>query len=138
MDLELVKIQEGLSEGAVLYHRHIHRSPEEVLAMEESMRDREALRGKRRREQEENVRRKEAAKRSEGRAEERRNAAKEASKGEKPKLRAQDEEQEDDDDESWYRQQVGEAPEGPLGRNPRTGGKGDGGKFQRSKKSRNK
>ena len=138
LDLELVKIQEGLSEGAVLYHRHIHRSPEEVLAMEEAMRDREALRGKRRREQEENVRRKEATKRTESRAEERQNAAKEASRGDRPKLRAQDEEQDDDDDEGWYRQQVGEAPEGPLGRTPRAGGEGDGKRFQRSKKPRKK
>ena len=135
-DLELVKIQEGLSEGAVLYHRHIHRSPDEVLAMEEAMRDREALRGKRRREQEENVRRKEAAKKSEARAEERRDAAKAASRGDKPKLRAQDEVQEDDDDEGWYRQQVGEAPEGPLGQTKKNGGGKGGGKAQRSKKPR--
>jgi ribosome biogenesis protein SSF1/2 len=51
MELEVVKVEEGLCSGEVLFHAHQTRSAEEVARQKAAFRDREALRAKRRREQ---------------------------------------------------------------------------------------
>ena len=62
MELELVKVEEGMCEGRVLYHAYVNKTEEEVLALERKKVDAEALRKKRKEEQEANVRRKEKEK----------------------------------------------------------------------------
>ena len=59
MELELVKVEEGMCEGRVLFHAHVRKTEEEIVAQEKTVADKEALRKKRREEQEANVRRKE-------------------------------------------------------------------------------
>jgi len=58
MELELMKVEEGMCEGRVLYHAYVHKTEEEVVALEEQTVNKEALRRTRREEQESNVRRK--------------------------------------------------------------------------------
>ena len=58
MDLELVKIQEGLCDGRILYHALVSKTPEEEEELERRHAQRKVEREHRRREQEENVRRK--------------------------------------------------------------------------------
>ena len=62
MELELMKVEEGMCEGRVLYHAYVKKTEEEVVALEKKKVDKEALRKKRREEQEANVRRKEKEK----------------------------------------------------------------------------
>lgn len=62
MELELVKVEEGMCEGRVLYHAYVNKTEEEVLALERKKVDADALRKKRKEEQEANVRRKEKEK----------------------------------------------------------------------------
>ena len=51
MELEIVKAEEGMCAGQVLYHQHIHKSETEVNAQTEEIKDREELREKRRKQQ---------------------------------------------------------------------------------------
>lgn len=64
LTLRLVKIQEGLCDGAVLYHRFIEKDKNEVLETERRIKEREALKRKRREEQDANVERKQSVKRA--------------------------------------------------------------------------
>lgn len=65
LELQIVKIHEGLASGRVLFHRFDKRSVEDAAAQQEDAEVREQLRAERRREQEENVRRKAAEARRE-------------------------------------------------------------------------
>ena len=49
MELELVKVEEGMCEGRVLYHAYVNKTEEEVVALERKKVDAEALRKKRKR-----------------------------------------------------------------------------------------
>lgn len=51
MELEIVKAEEGLCSGKVLYHQHINKTEEEVQAQTEDIKSREELREKRRKQQ---------------------------------------------------------------------------------------
>ena len=126
LDLELVKIEEGLCQGAVLYHGHIDRTPEEVLALEAAKQDKEALRKRRRAEQEENVRKKEALKRQKESAKAEARQKKAARKAAKAKREAEAADGADDgpDDAAFYEMAVGEAPDRPLDAAPPGRGKG--------------
>ena len=62
MELELVKVEEGMCEGRVLYHAYVNKTEDEVVALEQRKVDADALRKKRKEEQEANVRRKEKEK----------------------------------------------------------------------------
>jgi ribosome biogenesis protein SSF1/2 len=61
MDLELLKVEEGLCGGAVLFHAHVAKSAEEAAALEREARAKEASKVQRRVAQEANVARKRAA-----------------------------------------------------------------------------
>lgn len=58
LELELVKIQEGLASGTVLYHRYEERSADQAVAQQDAVEEAQRLRAERRRQQEENVQRK--------------------------------------------------------------------------------
>jgi ribosome biogenesis protein SSF1/2 len=60
MELEVIKIEEGLCEGKVLYHRYEARTEEEVREKDDEMEAARRLKSERKRVQDENVRRKQA------------------------------------------------------------------------------
>ncbi|KAH7287265.1 hypothetical protein KP509_32G047900 [Ceratopteris richardii] len=105
MTMQLVKVEEGLCSGAVLFHEYIKKTPEEIAALKENKEKREALRKQRRAEQEANVRRKELAK----------EAQRMHSKGitfKETNERGGEEAMDDEvDDAEWYRQEVGQEPD---------------------------
>lgn len=51
LDLEVMKAEEGVCAGKVLYHRFIQRNPEEVTKQSAAIKTKEELREKRRRKQ---------------------------------------------------------------------------------------
>uniref|UniRef100_G3MNQ9 Brix domain-containing protein n=1 Tax=Amblyomma maculatum TaxID=34609 RepID=G3MNQ9_AMBMU len=95
--LKLVKIEEGLMTGEVMYHALVQRTPEEVKALRERRLKLKKLKEKRKREQEENKKRKESSQRKHDDEE-----------GSDADVEAESE----DDDQEWYRREVGEDPEG--------------------------
>lgn len=62
MTLELVKIEEGLCDGEVLYHSHVSKTAEQVEELRKRTIDKKRLKEERKREQEANVQRKKAEK----------------------------------------------------------------------------
>ncbi|KNE64576.1 hypothetical protein AMAG_09935 [Allomyces macrogynus ATCC 38327] len=62
MDLSLMKIQEGLCSGEVLFHRFVQKTPAELKALQTAKAKREADKARRRAEQEANVDRKKQVK----------------------------------------------------------------------------
>lgn len=64
LTLDLVKVEAGLCTGAVLFHKHVHKSEDDVAADQKRIDEREALRKKRRMDQEANVERKAQVKRA--------------------------------------------------------------------------
>ncbi|KAH9360595.1 hypothetical protein HPB48_008655 [Haemaphysalis longicornis] len=107
MKLKLVKIEEGLMTGEVMYHAFVQRSPEEIKALRARRLElnkahlflppllSRRLKEKRKREQELNKQRKEAAEEGENSDAD---ADVEADSGD------------EDDDREWYRREVGEEP----------------------------
>lgn len=93
MTLKLVKIEEGLMTGEVMYHAFVQRSPEEVKALRARRLELKRLKEKRRREQELNKQRKDAAEEGSDM-----DADVEADSGD------------EEDDREWYRREVGEEP----------------------------
>eukprot|EP00227_Mantoniella_beaufortii_P007604 CAMPEP_0197592628 /NCGR_PEP_ID=MMETSP1326-20131121/15198_1 /TAXON_ID=1155430 /ORGANISM="Genus nov. species nov., Strain RCC2288" /LENGTH=382 /DNA_ID=CAMNT_0043158349 /DNA_START=281 /DNA_END=1426 /DNA_ORIENTATION=- len=59
MELELMKVEEGMCEGRVLYHAYVSKTEEEVVEQEQKQVDKDALRKRRKEDQDANVRRKE-------------------------------------------------------------------------------
>eukprot|EP00775_Hariotina_reticulata_P013842 gene13842-13963_t len=59
LELEIVKVEEGLCAGAVLYHAHVTKTKAQASAQQAVKDEADRLRAQRRRQQEENVRRKE-------------------------------------------------------------------------------
>lgn len=95
MKLKLVKIEEGLMTGEVMYHAFVQRSPEEIKALRARRLELKRLKEKRKREQELNKQRKEVAEEGENSDAD---ADVEADSGD------------EDDDREWYRREVGEEP----------------------------
>ena len=62
MTLELVKIEEGLCDGEVLYHTYISKTSEEINELRQRTAEKKRLKEQRKREQEANVERKQARK----------------------------------------------------------------------------
>ena len=65
LELEVVKVQEGLGTGQVLYHKYQERSTDQAAAQQDAVEEARRLRAERRRQQEENVRRKQLEQRRE-------------------------------------------------------------------------
>ncbi|OMH81422.1 Suppressor of SWI4-like protein [Zancudomyces culisetae] len=62
MELDLTKVESGLCEGDILYHRYIHKTPEEVKEIMDNREKRLTEKARRKQEQEANVERKKALK----------------------------------------------------------------------------
>ncbi|MCO5569050.1 hypothetical protein L7F22_022756 [Adiantum nelumboides] len=108
MTLQLVKVEEGLCTGAILFHEYIKKTPEQISALKDSKEQREALRKQRRAEQEANVRQKELAKQSQrmhSKGSAVRNTNVEGEEG------VTVDDVDDFDDTDWYRQEVGQEPD---------------------------
>jgi ribosome biogenesis protein SSF1/2 len=58
LSLELIKVEQGLGEGTVMYHAHITKTPEEAKAIQAKAENKIRLKEQRRQEQEQNVERK--------------------------------------------------------------------------------
>eukprot|EP00252_Welwitschia_mirabilis_P013137 TRINITY_DN29017_c0_g1_i1.p1 TRINITY_DN29017_c0_g1~~TRINITY_DN29017_c0_g1_i1.p1 ORF type:complete len:491 (-),score=113.30 TRINITY_DN29017_c0_g1_i1:256-1728(-) len=104
MSLKLIKVEEGLCSGGIIFHEYVKKTPEEIKMLNEKKEKQEALRKQRRAEQEANVRRKELAK----------EASKQQQMNNTLYTKNATEEEKDDsemDDADWYRQEVGEEPD---------------------------
>lgn len=104
LTLRLLKIEEGLCGGSVLYHAIVQKTPEEVAALEARRREAVRLKTLRRQQQEANVKRKAAAG----------GDGDDDGEVEDPGYDGEQEE-DDDDDAEWYRKEVGEEPSEDLG-----------------------
>ena len=65
MTLELVKIEDGLCDGEVLYHTHVSKTSDEIAELRKRTSEKKLLKEQRKREQEENVQRKQEEKEKE-------------------------------------------------------------------------
>ncbi len=116
MTLQLVKVEEGLCDGDVMFHEYVKKTPEEVAVLRALKEQREALRKQRRAEQEANVKRKEEERSSrkkrkfvEQKVE---HAAEEdAAEDDEAGMSADEPQEEEIDDAEWYRREVGEEPD---------------------------
>jgi ribosome biogenesis protein SSF1/2 len=122
LELELLKIEEGVCEGNVIYHKHVVKTPAEAAELVQRAADKAESKAERKRVQEENIQRKAEAKAAEF-------AARGGKRG-RPEAAAEpaddddgegdggdsDAEAADDDmsDADWYRDEVGEEPEPQL------------------------
>jgi ribosome biogenesis protein SSF1/2 len=121
MTLQLVKVEEGLCDGAVMFHEFVKKTPEEILALRNSKEHHEALQKQRRAEQEANVKRKEEERNSkqrkfvENKPEEDHDVVADDEAGLSPDegpVGAVGVDKDDMEDADWYRQEVGEDPDG--------------------------
>lgn len=98
LTLELIKIEEGLLTGEVLYHNHIVKTEEEKEALRKMIEKKQKLKEQRKKQQAENRARNLELK-------------KEAKKQKKLEDR---EDSEPEDDAEYYKEEVGEAPDDEL------------------------
>eukprot|EP01023_Acetabularia_acetabulum_P048771 TRINITY_DN5169_c0_g1_i10.p1 TRINITY_DN5169_c0_g1~~TRINITY_DN5169_c0_g1_i10.p1 ORF type:complete len:456 (-),score=69.48 TRINITY_DN5169_c0_g1_i10:134-1417(-) len=61
LNLVLVKVQEGLCEGRVLYHKYIQKTPQEVAEQQQLIEQKAQVKAQRKQQQEQNVQKKQAA-----------------------------------------------------------------------------
>jgi len=122
MKLQLIKIEEGVCSGEVLFHEYVEKSPEELKALKEMRENKRKLKESRKRKQAENVERKQALK------EELKKKSLEGMKRKETETKATTadaeaasddydsgeemrKEEEDDDDVEYFRQEVGQDPD---------------------------
>ncbi|XP_069460152.1 suppressor of SWI4 1 homolog isoform X2 [Ambystoma mexicanum] len=121
MTLQLVKIQEGLNDGNVLYHSFVEKSEEELKATLERKEKKLKIKAQRRQKQEQDIQQKkeqrdENKKKSlDGIARKKQQMGNDDSDAEDPGM-ADDEKpmEEEDDDVEYYRQEVGQEPDADL------------------------
>lgn len=99
LSLKLVKIQDGVGEGEVLYHSYVKKTAEEKKDLRKRIEKQKLLKEKRRKEQQKNVERKKKEKEV---------ATKKRKRGET------NEDCSDDDDVQYYKDEIGEAPDADL------------------------
>ncbi|GJP78209.1 hypothetical protein CLOP_g8541 [Closterium sp. NIES-67] len=102
--LLLVKVEEGLSNGAVMYHRFVEKTAEEEADLQQRAEERLREKKRRKEEQEANVRRKKMLKASKGKAAEGDDSGEEE-QGRAVGAREGEEEEEEEDDAGWYRKE---------------------------------
>lgn len=105
LSLKLIKVEQGLGDGNVMYHAHVHKSPEEAKAIQRKAEDKVTLKKQRRAEQERNVEKKTNAKEEKRQAKRQRKEEREKSELEELRHKeaengSDDEEGEKDDDDS--------------------------------------
>ncbi|XP_045482992.1 protein Peter pan [Harmonia axyridis] len=108
LTLKLLKIEDGLMDGDVLYHEFIQKTEEEKEAIKKKREEAKKLKEKRKKIQETNIRKKEEEKQSR-----KHKNNKETKEGQSLK-RPLEEDNDEDDDVEYYRQEVGEEPDKDL------------------------
>eukprot|EP00898_Chlorokybus_atmophyticus_P006457 jgi/Chlat1/6812/Chrsp51S06510 len=112
MELELVKVEEGLCDGKVLYHGYIQRSEEEVAELQKRKDEQVRLKAERKKQQDENVTRKKAAEELKQKGKRKRGESTEQPEEENAYADvANDDDDDYDDDAEYYRKEVGEEPD---------------------------
>uniref|UniRef100_A0A8D0DTF4 Peter pan homolog n=1 Tax=Salvator merianae TaxID=96440 RepID=A0A8D0DTF4_SALMN len=121
MSLQLIKVEEGLGQGNVLYHSFIHKSEEEIQEALARKEEKLQLKTERRRKQEADVERKQQQKQAhkkkslEGIKRKKKQAEEGDSDAEDPGMQVDQNANElSDDDMEYYRQEVGEEPDEDL------------------------
>ncbi|XP_060619294.2 suppressor of SWI4 1 homolog [Anolis sagrei] len=121
MVLQLIKVEEGLSQGSVLYHSFIHKTEEEIQETLARKEKKLQLKAERRRKQETDVAHKQEQKEAhrkkslEGIKKKKKQAEGGDSDAEDPGMQeGQNAEEASDDDMEYYRQEVGEEPDEDL------------------------
>lgn len=115
LTLQLIKVEDGLLDGEVLYHELIFKSEEEKQEMEKRREARKKLKQKRKRVQEENKKKKEVE-RQELKEKSLKGMKKSDTEKDGPLKRTAEDAQleEQDNDVEYYRQEVGEEPDKDL------------------------
>ncbi|XP_065068375.1 suppressor of SWI4 1 homolog [Rhopilema esculentum] len=108
LTLQLVKVEEGICDGEVLFHQFVHKTEKEKEELRTRKRERKVLKEKRKKEQEENIKRKEV---------ERQKNKEKSLAGMEKKRKSEGggkDDSESDDDTEYFRQEVGEEPDEDL------------------------
>lgn len=114
MELEVIKIEEALCDGKVLYHAFENRTAEEIAVKDSEIEEKKRLKEERRRIQNENVRQKQALQKMKEEAQKSRRDAKKSNNGKKQwweKEEGSKPESQADHDVEWYIKEVGEKPD---------------------------
>lgn len=117
LTLELIKVEDGLLDGEVLFHEYVHKSEEEKLLIKKKREEKKKLKEKRKRIQEVNKRKKEFQKQ-----EQKEKSLKGMHKKKENEILLQqvakesveENNLEEDDDAQYYREEVGEEPDKDL------------------------
>ncbi|XP_060524757.1 protein Peter pan isoform X2 [Cylas formicarius] len=107
LTLQLIKIEDGLLDGEVLFHDLVHKSEEERLEIQKKRETKRKLKETRKKVQEENKKAKEKIK------EEQKQKSLEGMKGQKS-AGDNHEAMEEDDDREYYKKEIGEEPDQDL------------------------
>jgi len=121
LKLQLIKIEEGVSDGEVLYHQYVAKSKKEIKELRKKKEEAKKLKAQRRKEQELNIKKKEDAK-EENKA--RSLAGMKRKQGDdgdnsdddsdESKSENEEEVESDIDDKEYYKQEIGEDPDEEL------------------------
>ena len=117
LTLKLMKIEEGVSSGEVLYHSLFEKTPEEVDALRKAIHRKQAVKAARRHQQELNVKRKkEAAQDKIDKKKDKKRRRIEATAADRLAAREAGEQDDDEpeDEREYFRQEVGVEPEGEM------------------------
>ncbi|CAK9797034.1 Protein Peter pan [Anthophora plagiata] len=117
LTLELVKVEDGLLDGEVLYHEYVHKTEEEKLLIKKKREEKKKLKEKRKKIQEENKKRKELQKQENKEKSLKGIQKKKESEQLLQKFAKESFEQsnvKEDDDAQYYRDEVGEEPDKDL------------------------
>lgn len=104
MKLQLIKVEEGLMEGEVLFHKLVKKSQEEIKILRAAKERKRKIKEKRQKQQEQNKKRKEDIK----------NEHKEHSLAGIKRKQEMEKHFEKDEDKQWFIQEVGEEPDPGL------------------------
>lgn len=112
LSLQLIKVEQGLGDGNVMFHAHVHKSPEEAKAIQRKAEGKVVLKKQRREEQDRNVERKQKTKEEKRQAKRQRKEEREKSELEElrhiqAKQDSDDDEDNDDDDDDLENEDLG-------------------------------
>ncbi|CAL7952386.1 unnamed protein product [Xylocopa violacea] len=117
LTLELIKVEDGLLDGEVLYHEYIHKSEEEKSLIKKRREEKKKLKEKRKKIQEENKKKKELQKQEHKEKSLKGMQKRKESEALLKKIAKESVEMtniEEDDDAQYYRDEVGEEPDKDL------------------------
>lgn len=118
LTLELIKVEDGLMDGEVLYHKYVQKSEEEKLLIMKKREEKKKLKEKRRKVQEDNKKKKELQKQEHKekslKGMEKKKTESELLMRKIAKESVEETKIEEDDDAQYYREEVGEEPDEDL------------------------